>query len=122
MEYEVLQAGHVLWLGYNLHNEEGVNIFDTHSVNTSQYTEPHAPGKYKAVAWIPGHLLNTGMYFTSCAVFNHLRQVVHLHEKDILIFHVHDVFERQTARGMSPGEFPGMVRPLLEWNIEKSES
>ncbi len=122
MEYEVLQAGHVLWLGYNLHNEEGVNLFDTHSVNTAQYTEPHATGKYKAVAWVPGHLLNTGMYFTSCAVFNHLRQVIHLHEKDILVFHVHDVFERQTARGMSPGEFPGMVRPLLEWKIEKSET
>jgi lipopolysaccharide transport system ATP-binding protein len=122
MEYEVLQPGHVLWLGYNLHNEEGVNIFDTHSVNTLQYSEPHAPGKHKAVAWVPGHLLNTGMYFTSCAVFNHLRQVVHLHEKDILVFHVHDVFERQTARGMSPGEFPGIVRPLLEWKIEKSES
>lgn len=122
MEYEVLQPGHVLWLGYNLHNEEGVNIFDTHSVNTLQYSEPHATGKHKAVAWIPGHLLNTGMYFTSCAVFNHLRQVVHLHEKDVLIFHVHDVFERQTARGMSPGEFPGIVRPLLEWKIEKSES
>jgi lipopolysaccharide transport system ATP-binding protein len=122
MEYEVLQAGHVLWLGYNLYNQEGVNIFDTHSVNTKEYTEPHLPGKYKAIAWIPGQLLNTGMYYTSCAVFNHLRQVIHLHEKDVCIFHVHDVFDRQTARGMSPGEFPGNVRPLLNWQIHKHES
>jgi len=121
MEYEVLEEGHVLWLGYNLHNQEGVNIFDTHSVNTSQYQEAHLPGKYKAVARIPAHFLNTGMYFTSCAIFNHLKQVVHLHEKDVLVFHVHDVFDRVTARGMSPGEFPGMVRPLLNWTIEKKE-
>jgi lipopolysaccharide transport system ATP-binding protein len=122
MEYEVLEAGHVLWLGYNLHNQEGINIFDTHSVNTPQYSAPHEPGKYKAVAWVPAHLLNTGMYFISCAVFNHLKQEVHLHEKDILVFHVHDVFDRQTARGMSPGEFPGMVRPLLDWKIDKLEA
>lgn len=119
MEYQVLEEGHVLWLGYNLHNQEGVNVFDTHSVNTPQYREAHAPGTYKAVARIPGHLLNTGMYFASCAIFNHLRQVIHLHEKDIIVFHVHDVFDRDTARGMSPGDFPGMVRPLLDWKIEK---
>ena len=122
MDYEVLEEGHVLWLGYNLHNQEGVNIFDTHSVNTREYNEPHAPGLYKAVARIPAHLLNTGMYFTSCAAFNHLKHTIHFHEKDVLVFHVHDVFDRETARGMSPGDFPGMVRPLLDWKIEKKQA
>ncbi|MBI3137634.1 MAG: ABC transporter ATP-binding protein [Sphingobacteriales bacterium] len=122
MEYEVLSPGHVLWLGYNLHNEEGINVFDTHSVNTAEYSEPHATGKFKAVAWIPGHMLNTGLYFISCAVFNHTSQVIYLHEKDVLAFHVYDVFDRQTARGMSPGEFPGILRPLLKWHIEKSKA
>ncbi len=122
MEYEVQEGGHVLWLGYNLHNQEGVNIFDTHSVNTREYKEPHAPGVYRAVAHIPAHFLNTGMYFTSCAAFNHLKQIVHFHAKDVLVFHVHDVFDRLTARGMSPGEFPGMVRPLLDWKIEKKQA
>lgn len=120
MEYEVMESGLTLWLGYNLHNEKGNNVFDTHSVKTKEYTEPHSPGKYKAVAWIPGHLLNTGLYFISCAVFNHLRQIIYLHEKDIQVFHVHDVFDRPTARGMSPGEFPGIIRPFLEWQIEKT--
>ena len=121
MEYEVMQPGHVLWLGYNLYNQEGVNIFDTHSVNTKEYTETHATGKFRAIAWIPGNLLNTGMFFTGCAIFNHLRQVIHLHEKDVCVFHVYDVFEKNTARGMSPGEFPGIIRPLLNWQIQKQE-
>lgn len=122
MEYEVLVSGHVLWLGYNLHNQEGVNIFDTHSVNTKEYKEPHAPGLYKAVVKIPAHFLNTGMYFISCAAFNHLKQKIHFHIKDVLVFHVHDVFDRETARGMSPGDFPGMIRPLLDWKIEKKQA
>jgi lipopolysaccharide transport system ATP-binding protein len=35
MTYEVLEGNRVLWLGHNIHNEFGVNIFDTHSTNTS---------------------------------------------------------------------------------------
>lgn len=119
MEYEVLQAGHVLWLGYNIHNESGVNVFDTHSVGSDLYEEAHTPGRYKAQAVIPAHLLNTGNYFVSAAVFNHLNGIIHLHEKDVTLFHIHDVFDGVTARGMSPGDFPGIVRPLLKWDIKK---
>jgi len=119
MTYEVRQPGHVLWLGYNLHNESGVNVFDTHSVNTVEYREPHPVGRFEAVTRIPAHLLNTGAYFVSCAIFNHLEHVIHLHEKDVLLFHVHDILDAETARGMSPSEFPGIVRPLLQWKINQ---
>jgi lipopolysaccharide transport system ATP-binding protein len=121
MDYEVLESGHVLWLGHNIHNEAGVNVFDTHSVNTEQYTQPHTPGRYSATAWIPANLLNTGNYFISTAIFNHLEHVIHLHQKDVFLFHVHDVFDTITARGKSPGDFPGVVRPLLNWAINQSE-
>jgi lipopolysaccharide transport system ATP-binding protein len=119
MEYQVLQNEHVLWLGYNIHNTDGVNIFDTHSVNTSMYNKPHEKGTYKGVAWIPEHLLNTGLYFVSCAIFNHLKPVIHFHEKDLLVFNIYDDTDQVSSRGMSPGDFPGIVRPLLEWQIEK---
>lgn len=121
MRYEVLRGGSVLWLGYNLHNENGVNIFDTHSVNTELYRKPHEKGVYTAVATIPPHLLNTGNFFVSAAIFNHLERIIYVHEKDITLFHVHDVLDGITARGMSPADFPGIVRPLLEWNINKNE-
>lgn len=120
MQYEVIQTGHVLWLGYNIHNKDGVNVFDTHSVNTKQYSEPHEAGLHIAKAWIPSNLMNTGIYFVSCAIFNHLEQVIHFHEKDIAALHIHDVFDKENARGVSPGEFPGVIRPLLNWEIEKT--
>lgn len=119
MQYEVLADDHVLWLGYNLHNDNGVNVFDTHSVNTDLYRQPHAKGRYEAVTVIPAHLLNTGNYFVSAAIFNHLKPAIYLHEKDVLLFHVHDVLDADTARGMSPSDFPGIVRPLLNWNINQ---
>jgi lipopolysaccharide transport system ATP-binding protein len=119
MKYEVLKSGRVLWLGHNIYNDKGINVFDTHSVSTQLYNNPHEKGMFTAVAWIPGNLLNTGNYIISTAIFNHLDQIIYFHEKDILLFSVHDIFEAGTARGMSPGEFPGVVRPILKWTIDK---
>jgi len=119
MDYEVLKAGHVLWLGHNVHNQHGANIFDVHSVQTEWYNKPHPEGRYRAVAWIPPHLLNTGTYYISTAVFNHLKHVIHLHEREAVRFDVYDPVEELTAKGLSPGDFPGAVRPMLEWQIDK---
>jgi lipopolysaccharide transport system ATP-binding protein len=119
MRYEVMQDGHILWLGYNIHNQEGINVFDTHSVNSPYYHIPHEKGSYVSTVWIPENLLNTGRYIVSGAIFNHLKQVIHFHEKDVLLFTVYDIFDQETARGMSPGDFPGVVRPLLPWTIQK---
>ena len=119
MEYEVWKDDEVLWLGHNIFTASGINVFDTHSVNTELYNKPHAKGCYTASVTIPGNFLNTGTYLVSSAIFNHLSGNIHLHEKDVLLFSIHEVFDEETARGMSPGEFPGVVRPLLSWTINR---
>ncbi|MEK7224765.1 MAG: Wzt carbohydrate-binding domain-containing protein, partial [Bacteroidota bacterium] len=121
MQYEVLQAGHVLWAGYNVFNQDGINVFDTHSVSSPYYDQPHEKGNYSAIAWIPENMMNTGSYFISCAIFNHQQHVIHFHEKDISFFTVQDALTENTARGKSPGDLPGVVRPLLKWEINKVE-
>jgi lipopolysaccharide transport system ATP-binding protein len=121
MTYEVMKDEFVLWLGHNVHNLEGVNIFDTHSVNSGYYTQPHEKGNYVSVVWIPANVMNTGNFIISSAIFNHLKQVIHFHEKDILLFNIFDDVEGITARGMSPGKFPGLIRPLLTWDIVKKK-
>ncbi|MBS1656349.1 MAG: ABC transporter ATP-binding protein, partial [Bacteroidetes bacterium] len=50
---------------------------------------------------------------------NHLENIIHFHAKDVRTFHIHDSLDKTTARGMSPGKFPGIVRPLLDWKIKK---
>ena len=119
MVYEAMKDNEVLWLGHNIHNEQGINVFDTHSVGTDYYRQPHNKGMYSSVVWIPRDLLNPGIFFISSAIFNHLKNTIHLHERDILMFTVHEVFDQETARGMSGGDFPGVVRPLLKWQIKK---
>lgn len=119
MKYEVLQGGHVLWLGHNLHNDWGLHVFDVHDVNHPLYHRPHEAGTYTSVVWIPANFLNIGSYVVSSAVFNHQKQRIHFHEREALLFSVYDVADDETPRGLSSGEFAGAVRPLLQWNIKK---
>ncbi|WP_127128428.1 ABC transporter ATP-binding protein [Pseudoflavitalea rhizosphaerae] len=119
MQYEVFEDGHVLWSGHNIFNAEGLNIFDTHSVTSEYYNKPHQKGKYSAIVWIPQNLLAEGTYVVGSAIFNHLKRTIHFHEKDAVVFNIMEAYDGVTAKGSSPGHFPGLVRPLLDWNIIK---
>jgi lipopolysaccharide transport system ATP-binding protein len=119
MKYTILKSGYVLWLGHNLHNDRGIHVFDVHDVNHPLYHEPHEAGTYTAIVWIPANFLNTGSYIVSSAIFNHLKQVIHFHVRDAFVFSIYDVVEEETARGLSPGDFAGVIRPMLNWAIKK---
>jgi lipopolysaccharide transport system ATP-binding protein len=119
MEYSVDKSGKTLWLGYNLTNEHGINIFDTHSVLTDLYNTPHNQGIYIAIAWVPGNLLNTGLFTIGCAIFNHSESKIYFQNKEACLFNVYDSNDILTAKGKSPGNFPGTIRPLLNWTISK---
>lgn len=119
MKYEVFDHGRILWLGHNIHNQTGAHVFDTHSVNSSYYNQPHTLGKYTSVVWIPANLLNTGSYYISSAIFNHREKIIHFHEKDALLFNVHEAVDEVTAKGMNSEDIPGIIRPLLNWSINK---
>jgi lipopolysaccharide transport system ATP-binding protein len=114
MIYEVLKE-EILWQGYNFYNSEGINIFDSHNVNTQWYREPHPKGKFTSTAWIPANFLAEGEIIVSCAIFNHQSHKIYFHEKDVIAFNIVDTYEANSARGDSVGRFPGMVRPLLKW-------
>ena len=119
VKYVVLQPNFVLWHGFNLFNLEGSNVFDSHSVNLEWYERAHDVGNFELIVWIPNHLLNEGSYYLNFAIFNHNNRVIHLHEKSVVFFNVYDdLLEKTlTARGASKGAFPGIVRPLLKWEM-----
>jgi lipopolysaccharide transport system ATP-binding protein len=117
IQYKVLEAGHILWHGINFYNEDGINIFDSHSVTSKWYYTPHPLGEFETIAWVPPNLLNEGRVIISVAIFNHTKHVLHLHTKEVIVFDVCDYqrVDAESARGHSVGRFPGTVRPLLNW-------
>ena len=123
MEYLVLKEDYILWHGLNFYNGEGVNIFDSHSTTSKWYNKPHPTGIYKATAWIPGNLLTEGTIVLNAAIFNHKTSHLHLHETDVISFDVFDYLKDDiiSARGESKGIFPGLIRPLFDWEIVNSK-
>ena len=115
MTYEVFKEGKVLWQSFNFFNSDGINIFDTHSVTSKWYRQPHPVGKFTSRVWIPANFLSEGRFAVGCATFNHSDHVIHFNELEVIVFTVVETYEPNSARGDSMGTFNGLVRPLLQW-------
>jgi lipopolysaccharide transport system ATP-binding protein len=104
-------------------DREGNNAFNT--VDTSPlWNGRPVPGDYVATAWIPGNLLNEGLYtvepgVSSLGAIGSNKLVHQVRVPDAVAFHVYDPGEGDTSKGRFAGQFRGAVRPLLEWTSER---
>ena len=89
-------------------NISGELIFITGSTH-----ENVKPGKYKSIGHIPGDFLNSGIYSIELYFVKDISNVL-FNIADLMVFEVHDV-ERESGW---LGEFPGAVRPKLQWEFE----
>jgi lipopolysaccharide transport system ATP-binding protein len=103
-------------------DREGNNAFNT--VDTSpRWKEPQPTGDYVSTAWIPGNLLNEGLYsvepgISSLGLVGSNKLVHQARVPEAVAFHVYDPGEGDTSKGGFAGQFRGAVRPLLEWTSE----
>jgi lipopolysaccharide transport system ATP-binding protein len=118
--FRVLRAGVPVMPKLKLVDKRGdvaFNALDT----SSRWRQPSAPGEYVATAWIPGNLLNEGLYSADVAVCSIAAPKLHHHfqERAAVAFHVQDPGEGDSARGTFTGQWRGVLRPLLEWTVEQ---
>lgn len=113
--YEILEEGHVFTHGFNLFNNENIHILSSHDKKSLTLEQSPAKGIYSKKITIPGNLLAEGTYTCSFAIMRYNPFVVEFHEMDIVGFNVIDEFGGDTARGNYNGNFPGIVRPILNW-------
>jgi lipopolysaccharide transport system ATP-binding protein len=117
MEYEVLRGDIPLVDNFNVHNEQGIFLFVAHNVRSPYYDRRRSLGRYRSTAWIPGNLLAEGFYSVSAALDSESPFRVHFHVDQAISFHVTDSMKGDSARGVHVGPFPGVVRPLLDWDV-----
>jgi lipopolysaccharide transport system ATP-binding protein len=86
-----------------------------------RWHDPTPPGEYAATAWIPGNLLNEGTVNIEIAIcslgFPKLEHHAAIYEA--LSVEVLDPGEGDSARGGFSGQWKGVVRPKLEWSLER---
>ena len=115
MIYEVLKGGHKIHSAFNFYDRSGINIFDSHENNTSNYYDKKNIGVYETTVWIPKNLLSEGIILVGVALVTHNPFMVYFHEKDSIAFNMIDDPIVSPTRGEYVGSLPGVVRPLLKW-------
>jgi lipopolysaccharide transport system ATP-binding protein len=119
--FKVLREGKPLFPKIKVLDEEGAVAFNAMDTD-ERWLEPTPPGEYVATAWIPGNLLNEGSAIVEAAIcsldFPKLEHHAAVYEA--LSFEVLDPGEGDSARGRFSGQWRGVVRPLLEWTVERA--
>lgn len=107
-----------LWLGF--WNEQGTLLFISTDTSKRALGEgARRPGVFRSVCRVPGNLLAEGQFFIGVTIDSVKARVRHVVERDLVAFHVVDRSQGDGARGDIVADWPGVIRPRLEWRAEK---
>jgi lipopolysaccharide transport system ATP-binding protein len=76
-------------------------------------------GKYNVTCTIPPNFLNSGSYYVGLALTSYPGTYIHFFLPNELEFEIVDPITNVPTRSYYMGEYPGVVRPLLDWEIER---
>jgi homopolymeric O-antigen transport system ATP-binding protein len=98
---------------------EGVAAFRTAQPHEFETGEP---GVYVFTARVPPHLLSDTVYTVKTGVFlvDDARETA-LMRHHALTFRVYDTDETRSARGTYRHELPGVLRPRLDWSVDRED-
>jgi lipopolysaccharide transport system ATP-binding protein len=105
----------------NLHlfNDEGTCLFVTNDFNTDMWKAgPRDKGLVRSTCRIPGNFLAEGVVMVHAAISTYRRVTVHALERDAVTFTIVDRSNGDGARGPYAGPLPGVVRPMLGWELQ----
>jgi lipopolysaccharide transport system ATP-binding protein len=104
----------------NVINEEGRLVFAAHNVASNYYNKTRLPGLYRSTAWIPGNLLTEGGYSITAGVITLSPFCFHARAENAVSVRLVDTMSGHSARGVHAAEFPGVIRPLLRWDVAEA--
>jgi lipopolysaccharide transport system ATP-binding protein len=119
MVFDVLVPGYSLTPNCHVYYEDGVCAFICGDTASRDGRRMWNVGTYESTMWIPGNFLSEGMYSIGAALSTSDPEMVHFFEADAVAFQVVDPMEGGSVRGHYVGPFPGVVRPVLEWDARE---
>jgi lipopolysaccharide transport system ATP-binding protein len=119
MDFEVLTERYPLHPNVHVYNEEGLCVFVSNDSYVRENQRPRAPGVYRSRLTIPGNFMAEGMFSIDAAISTLDPVIVHVLERGLFAFHIHDPGLGDSLRGVYAGPMPGAVRPMLPWYTER---
>jgi lipopolysaccharide transport system ATP-binding protein len=117
-DFEVLEDRYPLHPNVHIFNEEGNCVFITSDGYVLEYQQPKSPGLYRSTVTIPGNFMSEGMFSMDFAISTFDPVIIHVLERGLFTFTVHDPVEGDSVRGTYAGPMPGAVRPMLPWKTQ----
>ncbi len=114
ISYQISENSNIIRYGINIHNIDGINIFDSHYVTSPYYKLIHPNGIFTVISWIPKNILKAGEHFVSFGFFNHQTNSIFARGKYVLSFNIID-YEEDIVDSI-----PGIINPKLKWEIIKN--
>jgi lipopolysaccharide transport system ATP-binding protein len=120
ISFRVLREGKPIFPKIKVLDQEGAIAFNAMDTD-ERWLRPTPPGDYVATALVPGNLLNEGSAIVEAAICSLDFPKLHHHAAvyEAVSFEVLDPGEGDSARGQFSGQWRGVVRPLLDWSLER---
>ena len=115
IKYEVKSNNLNFYHGMNIFTETGIHVFSNHDLCQEFKNENRSSRIYFSKCKIPKNYLNEGVYKISIALLDAVTNKPHIYIEEKLVFRIFDNITGSSARGGFKGIFPGIVRPILEW-------
>jgi lipopolysaccharide transport system ATP-binding protein len=121
MTFDVQQAGHVLYPNFFFYTPEGTCLFGSSEHDTEWTGRARPPGTYTSTVTIPGNFLAEGQIAVRAAISTLVHPPIkHVDLNYVISFQVMDTPNSGSLRGEYVGEYPGIIRPNLEWLTAQS--
>ena len=102
-------------------NETGVCLFATNDYNNLEWWKtPRNQGMVKAICHIPGNLFAEGRITVLVALGSYNPNIIHALVEDAVSFQIIDSDAGDAVRGESATNWPGIMRPMLSWDVRQS--
>ncbi|MFP4845632.1 ABC transporter ATP-binding protein [Winogradskyella sp. PE311] len=105
-------------------DEKDVVLFASNEFDNPDWKSFHKNNEsvIKASCTIPGSFLAEGRYRILVAIGNYNPNMIHVKIDNALTFRVIDKPDYEKDRIQVGGKWPGLIRPILQWDIENSTS
>lgn len=102
----------------HLYNEDGVCLFVSCDFNNKEWWQkPRTRGLVKSTCHFPGNFFAEGKVFVHAGVSTFNPTMVHAFVQEAVAFEVIDRTRGEGVRGEYAQDWPGVVRPMLEWTV-----
>jgi lipopolysaccharide transport system ATP-binding protein len=115
--YEQLAVGARPAVWIQISNEQGLTLLTSSDFNNRDWWQAsRRRGVVRSRCRIPGNFLRDGRYLVLAALWSYHPTRLHGIAPDAVSFQVIEA-TRGHVRGPHEGEWPGVIRPMLEWEV-----